>query len=256
MIYNRRISQFSEKQIIMTYQPAVWILSPYNKRLPGRRGAIDGNEKLVTIDYSRIAPKWYHQSHSIFRWGAWVDPRFVMTKFAWRGSGQIPDFHSFGHETFVSHAARELIESFEPEVHQFLPVDIIGPRRRILEKQFLLVPGQAIRCFAVGISYGYQAIGQDPNDRIWHQQGSCRDCRPIFEDEAVEHKHLWIPIDFWKQDFFVSDRLRIALVDSGLSGFKFYPVETRNNLKYKLPRVKRSDFFQKNENISGSELIV
>lgn len=61
-----------------------------------------------------------------------VDPATSPKKLCWRsGNRKLPDFITYGTVMVVSEKVREIIEEFEPGVHQLLPVDVYRPKANV-----------------------------------------------------------------------------------------------------------------------------
>ena len=77
---------------------------------------------------------------SILRGGRPIDPTHVPTRVRWKDRKKLPmgDFDGGPIES-VSARAKALIERFEPEMHQFLPVEFVDIDGNFLEHRWFLI---------------------------------------------------------------------------------------------------------------------
>jgi hypothetical protein len=106
----------------------------------------------------------------------------------------IPDFDN-GLVLNVSDAARDLIEAFEPNVHQFLPVDYFDRDGVLLERRNFLIVGNRL----------------DSLDRAHETM--------VFSSERIGDAHLWRDKHL-RGGPFLSDALAAAIEALGLTGLR------------------------------------
>lgn len=63
----------------------------------------------------------------------------VFTKIEWQESGPVPDVETVRGLLVVSDRFREIVEQFEPKVHQFLPVSYLDRAGAVLAKRYVFV---------------------------------------------------------------------------------------------------------------------
>ena len=164
-----------------------------------------------------------------------------MTKFRCYGAVPKIDFFDRGY-MIVSEEFKSLIDSFEPGIHQFFPIQFIAARKKVIGEAYAFVPCAAIRCFST-LSMGYEPIGwKDWGNHIWHVQPSCHHPRTIFDEVPAEGHHLWVAVDHWKQFILISNALKNAIVSAGLTNLVFSPIETEQKLRWTLPEIIKSRF--------------
>lgn len=203
---------------------------------------VDGDMDKIRV-VERCDSKWFYREGGLaLQYGVPVRKDFLPTMYRWHG-GAVPDWVRFSYYEFVSPHFRDILEQHEPDTHHFYPVTFVGARRAPLAEMFLLVPGKAIRCISK-VSQFLEPIGWEDHwgDHIWHPQLGSRHARVIFDHKKIEGHHLWIPIDFWKTQWMVSDTLKRAIEKAGLSRFVFTPAEVDNALRWALPELRPSPF--------------
>lgn len=176
-------------------------------------------------------------------WGVPVEAEFVATKYRCYGAFPKADFFHYNEWTFVSERFKSVIDRFEPGVHQFFPVDVIGAGKAVIGRIYAFVPCVAIRCFSK-LSMGFEPVGWEKNwgDHVWHQERSCRHPRLILDEQPTRGHHLWVAVDHWKRFVLVSDALKNALAEAKLANVVLTPMETQQHLRWALPEVVRSQF--------------
>jgi hypothetical protein len=219
----------------------MWFFDAGNRLPSSQNKPLDGDPKLIEVAPT-VEAKWFHRARSALNYGVPVKPKSIMTRFRWHGAPP-DDVHRWGHYFLVSERFRTIVEQFEPGMHQFFPVTILGARQVVIMVMYVLVPNVALRCFSK-LSYGYEPIGWEKHwgDHIWHIQGSCRDPRLIFEDAKVNGHHLWVAIDCWDRPIMVSNALRIGLLEANLTNMGFAPAESREQVRWALPEIVKSKF--------------
>jgi hypothetical protein len=150
----------------------------------------------------------------------------------------LPDLDSTHRASIVSQRFREIVERFEPGVHQFEPFRAVFARDEEEDRPFFIM----VPCQRVVISLDHERtrppmrqfperpelMKPDPAKPLhfFASGTSTTDWAPVFLREAVAGRHLFCTADF-SGYLFVSADLREALEGAGLQGTTFlgpYPV--------------------------------
>jgi hypothetical protein len=215
---------------------------------PGVRGPgvtpLDGDfSKVELVDYTRDGGMLNHTMGS----GRPVRPEFVPTRMLWGlDRSDIPDFED-SHALNISDRAKSIIEQFEPQVHQFLPVAYWGTNNTLIEKRWFLVPCQRI-----------DSMDHDRTTFVMHvmrqSDGSvyCKYWRPVcdlvnnnetalipknltpktqsesvFSRQKIGTRHMWMDMYILgRKGPFISNELADAFVAGGLTGLMSISQET------------------------------
>ena len=207
----------------------------------GKNKPLDGDDRLIAVDLTKTEPKWYYRIGDPMGWGVPVEDLHVVKRFRWH-AGTVIDFHNWNSYRFVSERFKSVVELFEPGLHQFFPVDFVGVRGALTAKMYVLVPNVALRCFSK-LSIGYYPIGWDKwGDHIWHLEESCRRSHRIYEDRPTKGHHLWVAVDVGNRPVMVSNELKNAMVRAGLTNLEFSAAESRESMRWMLPKLIKSRF--------------
>jgi hypothetical protein len=124
----------------------------------------------------------------------------------------------------ASERVRDVIERFEPGVHQFLIVDIYPSHRPFesgdapVSRSYWLVIGQSFDAVSAERTHHPRGVVTFPDGRT--QPGNWRfkgDAPVIFDHEVVAGRHLWVDLNFVKTEQpFVSDPLAKVLMEMKL----------------------------------------
>lgn len=68
----------------------------------------------------------------------------VPTKVEWQESGPVPDVDTVRGLLVVPERFREIVEQFEPGVHQLLPIDYLDRRGAVLAKRYFFIAGNRL----------------------------------------------------------------------------------------------------------------
>jgi hypothetical protein len=122
----------------------VWALVPQMKT-SGRnfvevRPLSDGDiEKIVVEDDTPDGGMYFGHGQALFS-GRRVDATTVPTEMRAHGTGLVPDYGRTYGLMYVSDKFKEVVERIEPGKHQFLPFQIIGPKKRhVADMWFMIV---------------------------------------------------------------------------------------------------------------------
>lgn len=148
------------------------------------------------------------------RHGRWLDPANVPTRAHYHQNvkGHAPDLYGHGDLPLtVSERMRDLIEVFEPGVHQFLPVAFEDKKGAVTERRHLLVIGARLD---TGSSAHSTMLAPD-----WYnpggEQGRVRVARA-----AVAGRHLWRD-RYLPAEMIISDALAAAIEARGWPDLRF-----------------------------------
>jgi hypothetical protein len=147
--------------------------------------------------------------------GRVIKPDNVPTKFEWGGpkNRKLPDALHGRSIVFVSDRLKEIIERFEPSVHQFFPIDIIYKSNKEL----------AAKMFYLNICTSLDSVDHDlstcelQNGRMWRpDKGGAL----VFNMDQIGNHHLWHDKHIM-HGWYVSEVLKEAIVQAGITGVVF-----------------------------------
>lgn len=127
----------------------------------------------------------------------------------------------------ISKRVCDVIERFEPGVHQFLPVDVYLSPYKIgdipVTRSFFLVVGQVFDAVNTELTKHPRSVIKHPDGRespgVWFFEG---DSPVIFEREKIAGRHLWIDPNITPTEHpFMSDLLGQELLSMELYGAIF-----------------------------------
>lgn len=76
--------------------------------------------------------------------GRWIRPECVPTRIEWQENGPVPDVQTQHGMIVVPERFREIVEQFEPGVHQFLPVTYVDRDHSHMADRFYFVAGNRV----------------------------------------------------------------------------------------------------------------
>ncbi|MEN3364430.1 MAG: hypothetical protein V7606_1704 [Burkholderiales bacterium] len=176
-----------------------------------------------------------------------VKTEFMPTMMRWdEAAGQMPDFE-ISWALNVSEGAKALIERFEPDVHQFIPVDYVLSDGKLLEKRWFLVPCHRIdstdhdRTTFVMIETRnkegelwnkhwrsvYDLVANKQFEKIPPHLPHDTQSELIFSNKKIGSRQLWMEMYLLSDKGpYMSDDLANAIVSAGLTGIKPTLMET------------------------------
>jgi hypothetical protein len=168
--------------------------------------------------------------------GRLVKTEHLPTQMKWldRQGHSIPDFDN-GHINNVSERAKELIESFEPRVHQFVPVEYLDKAGNHLETRFLFFVGNRLDTFyddnpTMVLAHGRMWVPAADLTRRGEELPPGKDptisATLIIDSRKVGAAHIWVEKHSAGGLTFISEKMRDAIASAGLTGLKPGPVET------------------------------
>ena len=163
-----------------------------------------------------------------------VDPDTLPQKVLYSDKRAPLDFDKFAGLIFLSAAAKALIEQFEPDVHQFEPIEYVGPNSDHIETRYVFF-----------ICRRLDTVDRASTNMIlspfhWLTPRSLLDIKPdlvppgtdldepprqLFNLSQIGDAHLWRDRHISVTPF-VSTALAEAIMSSGLTGFGGGPQET------------------------------
>jgi len=166
--------------------------------------------------------------------GCAVDPDTVprMARWCWKEMDRVPDVDMTHNTTMLSERVRDVMERFEPGVHQFLPVDIyLTPFKAgdvPVVRSYWLVVGQYFDAVSAEHTHQPRVVITHPDGRtepgLWDFTGTLTkqpksDAPVIFDRAAIAGRHLWVDRSFVDGEHpFMSDELGSVLREMDLYG--------------------------------------
>ncbi|MCY1707284.1 imm11 family protein [Pannonibacter sp. SL95] len=173
------------------------------------------------------ADKYPAVGSSGFGWsgGIWKDPEF-MPKSGYQASrGRVPDVFPMPASNAVHQRFKDLVEEFEPGVHQFFPLALRDKNGVPLPDPYYifncLVRLDAVLVAESGLSWGSEKI---PEGRP--ESSISFDSQLVFSRPAIAGHHLWVGDYLWQHGkIYVSDAFYAELRARKIRFFRFaqYP---------------------------------
>jgi hypothetical protein len=199
--------------------------------------ALDGNfDKIKVVDKTPDGGTLVYGYLS----GRAVDPALMPTKMRWLGGKvKIPDFTG-GRCVCVSERAKALIERFEPDVHQFIPVDYYYGTSDVKERRYFFICCNRIDSLdhpkttfvlkhivtTTGVDVSYWVPIQDlvrngEQDLIPPHLTPKTNSKFVFSLAKIGKMHLWCDkFMMGGGGPWLSDILADAIVEAGLTGIQ------------------------------------
>jgi hypothetical protein len=165
-----------------------------------------------------------------------VDTEHVPTKMKWldRKGHLVPDFDN-GKINNVSARARHVIESKEPGVHQFIPVEYVDKDGNHLEHRFFFFVGNRLdtmydenptMVLANGRTWVPASDLARRNKEIPPDKDPSLPARLMVDSQKVGPAQIWVEKHSGGGSTFISEGMFKAFMAAGLTGIKPTPVET------------------------------
>lgn len=168
---------------------------------------LDGKPKEIRLaDDPQAAPM---ALQSAVRLGRRIDPANVPTRVMYyqNAKGTVPDVFGYGDLPLtVSGRLRDLIEAFEPGLHQFLPVAFEDKKGNLTENRYLLVLGAVL-------DTGSRAHSTMLGDPSWCNPGG-EQGRVLVDSRTIAGRHAWRDSRLPDQ-LFVSDTVARRMEEGG-----------------------------------------
>ena len=151
-----------------------------------------------------------------FHCGRPVHTEHLPTKLRVSGARhELADYISFRRVFICSEKCREAIESVEPGVHQFEPVELVWKNGEAAGKYFFLI--YCNRVFAIDEELTTPPLVS--SEKIWMPQNKGED-RLVFSSERAAQNHFFINAGLEGSPF-CSGVAKDAILNAGLTGFDF-----------------------------------
>ncbi|WP_198373482.1 imm11 family protein [Roseomonas rosulenta] len=162
--------------------------------------------------------------------GICFDPADVKTEF-WLTSRQkaLADFLPVVARWGVSAEFRDVVEAFEPELHQFFPIMIRRPNGKPIERHdgrevapgqyFIMNPLVRINALLPEECIGKQGQRRKTLNEVLRTVDDLCVSRAV-----IAGRHLWVDAYFGGGELFVSDAFLAAVEEKGLKGFRVQKV--------------------------------
>jgi hypothetical protein len=149
-----------------------------------------------------------------------IKPDNVPIKFEWGGpkNRKLPDALYGSGVVFASDRLKELIERFEPGVHQFFPIDIIYKSNKEL----------AAKMFFLNICARLDSVDRElttcpfPDEIMWRPD---KGGTLVFNMDQIGNHHLWHDKHIM-HGWMISDQLHDAFVAQKITGLVFHKDKT------------------------------
>jgi hypothetical protein len=128
---------------------------------------------------------------------------------------------------FFSKSIKEFIESIEPGVHEFIPIDVqLSKERTVGETYYLLLLGQSIEAVnfeQTRFRKGFGSEGAIKSAYFVHPEGPC-----VLHAPRIQGKHLWRGVEHMALRYFCSDELGDYLLTHKARGWFLLKCEVSN----------------------------
>jgi hypothetical protein len=125
----------------------------------------------------------------------------------------------------VDENLKNLIEEFEPDVHQFWPIRILMPKDKAYPQQYYgLRIGQFIESF-IPVEGTHRADDSAGGPYLANGYDKAAYMKLQFSGERIGNAHLWREPQLLRPNIFISDSLQAAILERGLRIFKHYQVK-------------------------------
>lgn len=170
--------------------------------------ALDGDvSKIQPVDMSRDAGVRVRASYSYY--GRPYEPEHVPTKIEVSGPKRpIPDIYD-PYGLLVSAKFKDVVERFEPNLHQFFPIELVWTDGRHAADRFWFVP-----CARLDTVDRTKTTFEFRN--VWFLDGSKKEL--VFNRSQIGNHHVWIDKFIVMPTPAISEALTSALDAAGVTG--------------------------------------
>lgn len=197
------------------------------------QGPFGEGRNLQGVEYAdpaSVHPRALKENANRLAQGYWVDPKTVAKRYLWANDGRdLPDvLPGF----VVSSDFKELVEQFEPRVHQFVPVEVFRSREAApVAVCYQFVVGQRVDSVDPDeTTYVWEASKDRPGDGHWAnyifetsplKMVEIEDAKLVYSNAKSSGHHIWHdPHVLTFNNYLCSDEFAKALEESGLTGVK------------------------------------
>jgi len=157
---------------------------------------------------------------SAFQAGESIDPGHVPTALRWASSRLPYDYITLHGSSIVSPRMKEIIERFEPRMHQFFPLKVVDKAGDQIAERWLWVV-----CVNIDSVDREHTTYKFVKDAIWmsnYRDGDKRvripDAKLILSSTKTVGHHFWRDTRIMGGAIYASDEAGKALLDAGLTG--------------------------------------
>lgn len=187
---------------------------------------MDGDAKKVElVDTTLDGAPGLVKAHFISTFGAGraVKSEFVATKL--KGHQNVIDYdfnEGTGGGFLVSQAFKDIVESFEPNVHQFFDVEVFAKSGVFLKNMYLMFICQRLDTIDAD-STTYEFV----NNLAWMNRDYAQPGRKklVFSSEKIGKHHMWVEKYMIAESKIMSNALRDAIIKADLKGIGFERME-------------------------------
>ncbi len=164
--------------------------------------------------------------------GRWVKPEYVPKAMKAWTKGVIADYgQSYGLK-HVSDRFRDIVETFEPGVHQFLPFQILGSKKVVLADRWLMIVSNRLdsvdreKTTLILWKGAIWSPAQDFPSSEWPiEYDPSKPNKIVFNNEAIGAHHLWYDRHL-SYGPYISDTLAEAFTAAAITGIRLAKKET------------------------------
>lgn len=131
----------------------------------------------------------------------------------------VPDYDKCGGVPYVSERLRDLIEQFEPGVHQFIPVDLYRPKAKepFATHYWFVVCSRIDSVDAEHTTFHWEG-DRSRGIGFWNGKGD-QSLKLIFSGSQIGQHHVWIDQYLNPNWLYISDTFHDALIENGMTGW-------------------------------------
>ena len=192
---------------------------------------LNGDIKKVTL-LDETPDEGINPRGSPFAAGRPIDPTHMPTKVQWRDrqGHPIPDFDN-GPQLHISERAKALVESFEPGIHQFLPVEFVDVDGNLIENRWFLIVCNRLDSIDRAHVRGFllwrgkmwtpiQDFVRDMPDEIPPGYDISQKSELVFSRKKIGKAHFWNDKHLGGGGIYISDEIAAALKSGGFTGLR------------------------------------
>lgn len=215
----------------MVYKLNIALTQDYNVEYEALDGDMDAVKLMDYTPDEGGKPQLYNG-------GRPIDPTHVPNKVRWKYHKRLPkpDFDSSILTYDVSERAKQLIEQFEPGVHQFLPVEFFDIDGNFMESRWFFIccnrldtvdrdqtRGLLLKTYPSGKKSWIHVDDlrrRNEIDLIPPGYDSSQPAKLVFNRKQIGGAHLWVDSLLRLPSVYVSDEFIAACVAAGMTGLK------------------------------------
>jgi len=186
------------------------------------------NIQPVSLDFDGA---YYRPDGSdALKWGQPVKPDFMPKRIQKNGPKRaVPDFEKGWGMALVNEKFKQVVESLEPDVHQFFPVEHVWKNGDAIENgpYFWFVVCNALDSVNAEHSeatqaYGFSFLAQREGRRLWKTQelGGGASYKVVFDLKSINGHHIWRD-KYLTEGPYCSGQFKQACEDAGIVGIGF-----------------------------------